>query len=208
MPATLKCAIDGPYLVQGLDRLTNSKGESLEVKGTVALCRCGGSASKPFCDGTHKRNAFSGARIADGGNDRDGEYRAPGVVLRDNRSICAHAGHCTEGLPAVFREEGKPWIDAGGANSAAIAAVVARCPSGALRLDATGAEPAAPPGQPRIAIEKDGPYAVTGDVAFVDAPWAQGADKHRFTLCRCGASRNKPYCDGSHWDAGFKDEKN
>ena len=56
-------------------------------------------------------------------------------------------------------------------------------------------------------VTKDGPYAVEGavDIELNGGAWGQGASPDRFTLCRCGASKNKPFCDGSHWDAGFKD---
>jgi CDGSH-type Zn-finger protein len=208
MATTIECRPDGPYLVKGLDKVTNSRGEEIAVEATVALCRCGGSASKPFCDGTHKRNGFSGARISDGARDRVREYRAAGITIRDNRSICAHAGACTDGLPAVFRESAQPWIDPAGAPAQAIAALVARCPSGALGCSVEGDAASAAPGPPRVAIEKNGPYAVRGAVELVDAAWARGAAKDRYTLCRCGGSNNKPFCDGSHWERGFTDEKN
>jgi CDGSH-type Zn-finger protein len=208
MSVTIECKADGPYLVKGLAKVTNSKGEAIATESTVALCRCGGSANKPFCDGTHKRNGFSGARLSDGARDQVVTYRAAGITISDNRSICAHAGYCTDGLPEVFREEGQTWIDPSGADAQAIAAVVARCPSGALNCSIDGGEAVVESGPPRVAIEKDGPYAVRGAVELLSAPWAQGAAKDRYTLCRCGASKNKPFCDGSHWDRGFKDERN
>jgi len=49
---------------------------------------------------------------------------------------------------------------------------------------------------------------VTGSVALVDARWGEGASREHYTLCRCGASKNKPFCDGSHWDARFTDDRN
>ena len=203
---TIECRPNGPYLVKGLDELSRSSGEALRTEPVVALCRCGGSATKPFCDGTHKKNGFSDARVGGGEPDRADVYQAPGITLRDNRSICAHAGHCTDGLATVFKYGSEPWIDAAGATPQAIAAVVARCPSGALSCTLDGqSSPAAEPGPGRVTVEKDGPYAVRGPVALVNAPWASGAAKDRYTLCRCGQSKNKPFCDGTHWDAGFKD---
>ena len=209
MSLTIECAPDGPYLVKGLDILMNSRGQRLAAGATMALCRCGGSATKPFCDGTHKSNGFSGARLSDDRDDVCKSFRGPGITIRDNRSICAHAGHCTDGLPGVFKERSKPWIDPAGGAVEAIVAVIASCPSGALSgsLDAKG-EVVVEAGPPRIAITKDGPYAVRGNVELAGARWAQGAPKDRYTLCRCGASKNKPFCDGSHWELGFRDEKN
>ena len=59
-----------------------------------------------------------------------------------------------------------------------------------------------------IHIAENGPYVVNGEVDLIDIEWAEGAARQQFTLCRCGASKNKPFCDGSHWDSGFKDDKN
>lgn len=209
MSVTIGCAPDGPYLVKGLDILTNSRGETLATGATVALCRCGGSATKPFCDGTHKSNGFSGARLSDNSDDKCDAFRGPGITIRDNRSICAHAGHCTDGLPGVFKDGSEPWIDPAGGDAEAIVAVITRCPSGALSgsLDEKG-EVIVESGPPRIAITKDGPYAVRGKVELAGARWAQGAPKDRYTLCRCGGSKNKPFCDGTHWELGFEDAKN
>lgn len=204
MAITIECKPDGPYLVKGLEDLADSAGGPVAHDAVFALCRCGGSANKPFCDGTHRQNGFSGARLADGGGgDKLETYRAPGITIRDNRSICAHAGICTDRLASVFKYGSEPWIDGAGAGPDAIAAVIDRCPSGALSYGVQGM-PAAKPLAPRVAITRDGPYAVTGPVELVNAPWAQGASRDRYTLCRCGASRNKPFCDGSHWDVGFK----
>ena len=57
---TIECSEDGPYLVRNLEKLQNSRGEPLPTRRTIALCRCGGSANKPFCDGTHKKIGFVG----------------------------------------------------------------------------------------------------------------------------------------------------
>jgi CDGSH-type Zn-finger protein len=54
-------------------------------------------------------------------------------------------------------------------------------------------------------VTKDGPYAVSGGIELAGVSFGDGASQEHYTLCRCGASKNKPFCDGSHWDAGFKD---
>jgi CDGSH-type Zn-finger protein len=208
MSATIECRPNGPYLVKGEVALVNSRGEAIAAEAVFALCRCGGSANKPFCDGTHKKNGFSGARTGDGGDDRVRSYRGARIVIHDNRSLCAHAGLCTDGLPAVFREEGSPWIEAGAAGAEAILETVSKCPSGALSCEVDGAPVPAPERPPAILVGKDGPYSVTGGVTLVDARWGDGASREHYTLCRCGASKNKPFCDGSHWDAHFSDDRN
>ena len=202
--ATIEIRQDGPYAVQGLAALTDAAGKAIACAGSVKLCRCGGSASKPFCDGTHRRNGFSGARIADGSADKVRSYAGPGITIHDNRSICAHAAHCTAGLDTVFRYGMRPWIDAAAAPVQRIVEAVRRCPSGALTCTIDGAGPADEVSPPAITVTKDGPYAVTG-VALPSVAFAKGAPPDRYTLCRCGASKNKPFCDGSHFDAGFED---
>ncbi len=205
---TIEGRENGPLVVKGLGRLTNSQGGELEVKPVMALCRCGGSANKPFCDGTHKSNGFTSARLSDGSKDRRRNYAGRKITIHDNRGICAHAGHCTEGLAGVFNSEASPWINSDGATVDEIIAVVRRCPSGALSYSIDGVEATDPGGEPAVAVSKDGPYEVSGHMELIGAPFASGASHEHYTLCRCGASKNKPFCDGSHWDAEFKDDKN
>ena len=59
----IECSPNGPYLVSGLSEFRNSKGEGLPTKKVTALCRCGGSSNKPYCDGTHAKLGFSSVRI-------------------------------------------------------------------------------------------------------------------------------------------------
>ena len=202
---TIECKPDGPYLVRNLEDLKDSRGDSIETKPVIALCRCGGSANKPFCDGTHKGNGFSGAKLADAGADKVQSYAGKKITIHDNRSICAHAGHCTDGLSAVFKYKSEPWIDPDGAAVAEIIAAVRNCPSGALSCTVDGVESREAQRDPSITVCKDGPYEVAGGVQLPGQPLGKGASTNRFTLCRCGASKNKPFCDGTHWSIGFKD---
>jgi CDGSH-type Zn-finger protein len=204
---TIECKANGPYLVRNLDDLRDWRGDRIETKPVMALCRCGGSASKPFCDGTHQKNGFSGARLAEPGADKRETYRGDGITIHDNRSICAHAGHCTDGLGAVFRYQREPWIDPAGGAVEAIIETIRRCPSGALSYSVDGIEGRAQQRAPAIAVTRDGPYAVTGGAQLLEQSWAQGASTEHYTLCRCGGSKNKPFCDGTHWRIGFKDER-
>jgi CDGSH-type Zn-finger protein len=200
---------DGPYLVKGLSRLEKPSGEALPAEPVMALCRCGDSGNKPFCDGTHAVNDFSGRNQADQAKDRRKDYAGKGVTIHDNRSLCAHAAHCTERLPAVYRQKQRPWIDPDGAEVQAVVESVRACPSGALSYSLGGAEHRDQERGPAIRLERDGPYQVTGSVDLRgELRWGEGASREHYTLCRCGASRNKPFCDGSHWSKPFKDEKN
>ena len=199
---------DGPYLVINLQHFSNRKG-AIEAGATVALCRCGGSANKPFCDGTHGKIRFSSPKLEGRVPDEREDYEAEKITIHDDRSICAHAGTCTDELSSVFRLKEEPWIDPQGASLEEIIETIRKCPSGALSYTVDGVEyrdqekgPAA------IFVSPNGPYVVTGGPQLLDTPRGVHASKERFTLCRCGGSQNKPFCDGSHWNNDFTDDKN
>jgi CDGSH-type Zn-finger protein len=202
---TIECKANGPYLVKGLEALRNSRGENIPTEPVIALCRCGGSANKPFCDGTHRKNGFSGAKLADGSADKRETYRGRSIAIHDNRGICSHAGHCSDGLAAVFKYRAEPWIDPDGATVEAIVETIRKCPSGALSYTLDGVEHRDRQQDPAITVTKDGPYAIVGGARLTGEAWGSGASTEHYTLCRCGASKNKPFCDGTHWSIGFRD---
>jgi CDGSH-type Zn-finger protein len=199
---------DGPYKVEGGLELVNADGQVVSIEDKAFLCRCGGSRNKPFCDGTHARNGFSGTEVADRGPiaKRQDVYRGNGITINDDRSVCAHAGECTDKLPSVWKLGTEPWIDPQGAGVEQIADVVRRCPSGALGY-ALGDVPASVEEdlEPSVRASKDGPYQVRGGVQVTSADGGGYERRNRQTLCRCGGSKNKPFCDGTHWHIGFKD---
>ena len=205
---TISPVKDGPYKVQAVENFSNSKGDILEARPVMFLCRCGGSANKPFCDGTHKGNGFSSDKLTDGSADRRDDYVGKDLTIHDNRGICSHAAFCSDKLAAVFKLGTEPWIDPDGADGQAIMETIRKCPSGALGYVFEGAAYQEPQGEPRITVSKDGPYFVRGDVALDDVAWSAGADKRRYALCRCGASATKPFCDGSHGRVEFQDDGN
>lgn len=201
---------DGPLIVEGLEEFRNSRGEPIRARKSMRLCRCGNSSTKPYCDSTHKRVGWTDAKGGDRVPDHLDRYAGPEVTILDNRGICSHAGFCTRGLPAVWRSGVEPWIDPGAAPGGDIVATIRRCPSGALNVEPApgGSLPAAPdPGRPRIEITRNGPYRIRGGVALDGVAFGEGASREHFTLCRCGHSANKPFCDGSHWYAGFRDDE-
>ncbi len=205
---TITPSENGPYLVGDLGSLSNSKGSSLETKPKIALCRCGGSANKPFCDGTHAKNGFSSELTTDGSLNKRDSYDGETVTVHDNRGICAHAGRCTDGLPAVFRMKVEPWIYPNAAPRDDVVSTVSLCPSGALSHSIGGAERRDQDREAGILVSKNGPYVVTGGPKLVDTERGEGASTEHFTLCRCGGSKNKPFCDGTHWHIKFEDDKN
>lgn len=201
---SIECTRNGPYLVRGLERLEGLReGERHATRTVTALCRCGRSGNKPYCDGTHSRIGFRDDKSDDREPDRRLSYEGRGVTIHDNRGICAHAGFCTDALPSVFRSGEDPWIDGGGAEPERIVEVVRRCPSGALSYSRDGVEHREWGGESRIIVVPGGPYAVKGGAELAGASFGDGATTDHFDLCRCGQSRNKPFCDGSHWDVSF-----
>ncbi len=198
---------DGPFLVQNIRLFANQKG-SIDSRETMALCRCGESANKPFCDGTHANIGFSSSKLDGRLDDQRDSYVGRKITIHDNRSICAHAGVCTDRLAAVFRLRQEPWIDPDAASEDEIRATVEACPSGALSCTVDDVETGDQPGEPAIFVAPNGPYVVSGGPDLVDTSCAEGASKKQFTLCRCGGSKNKPFCDGTHWNIDFKDDQN
>ncbi len=188
--------------------LLGHRGGGIEAPEAYSLCRCGGSQNKPFCDGAHKSNNFNGQEFAskDTMADRAEQCVGDGITIHDDRSRCAHAGVCTDELGAVFKLGVEPWIDAKGAPVDEIIRVVSTCPSGALSYSLSDSpEPVENLAGPSITVASDAPLAVRG--LTVVAGDGEEYDAHeRRTLCRCGGSRNKPFCDGSHWYMGFKHE--
>lgn len=198
---------NGPYRVEGGIEVKRPDGETVSTKEAF-LCRCGHSSNKPFCDGTHKKIGFEGAESADHGSyaERRDAYKGEEITIYDDRSICAHAGECTDGLPPVWKLGTEPWIDPKGASSEKIVAVVERCPSGALTYARSDSgDVAEAESSPAIEASKDGPYHLRGSIEVHSSGGQAYEQRQRQTLCRCGGSKNKPFCDGSHWKIGFED---
>lgn len=200
---------DGPFRVEGATSITRMlDGVAVELKPTAFLCRCGGSQNKPFCDGTHSRNGFTGAQDPDRVADHVDSYTSGDqrITIHDNRGLCAHAGVCTDNLAQVFRLRTEPFVDPDGATAEEIIAVIEQCPSGALSYTLDGAGHADPSGPTTIAYPPGGPYVISGEVELVDIDLPAGASGDHCTLCRCGASQNKPFCSGKHWYVDFDED--
>jgi CDGSH-type Zn-finger protein len=202
----------GPYLVTNVD-LVDWLGAPIKAPPTVALCRCGASATKPWCDGSHVTSGFTDAKDAKRVPDRLDAYQANQATVTDNRGTCAHSGFCTDQLSAAFRAGKEPFVDAGGARIDEILRAVRACPSGALGLQLHGDTSAGQANQSRatvIEVSRDGPYRVRGGVALHDVSGGDvarnaGSSAEHYSLCRCGHSLNKPFCSGMHWYVDFKD---
>ncbi|RNI13863.1 hypothetical protein EFE42_07105 [Methanohalophilus sp. RSK] len=204
----IKVSKDGPYIVSNLNTLRNSKGVFIETKPTIAMCRCGGSGNKPFCDGTHMKNGFSGEKKEDRVPDKMDTYKGKAITIHDNRGVCSHRGHCTDNLPSVFRMGVEPWIDPDGADPEEIARVIRMCPSGALSYTMDGQLHKDYPHNAEVFVAKNNAYNVVGNIELEDPDGSNPETQDHYCLCRCGNSKNKPFCDGSHWYVEFEDEKN
>ena len=202
-----------------VENLRNSKGEPLSTVSGVALCRCGASKNKPFCDGTHGMIGFSSENKKEDENNNDHHmakdkrknYVGKTITIHDNRKICSHAAECVNNLPSVFKLNARPWINPDAAEIEEIIDTIRKCPSGALSYSLDEIEYRdQSERKPMITVSKDGPYHVTGSIDLIgdNIQWAEGASKEHYTLCRCGASNNKPFCDGMHRTVNFKDDKN
>jgi CDGSH-type Zn-finger protein len=222
--AKVVIALNGPYLVSGSVPLAvetiepNAEGQSWEwVAGRgipagerYALCRCGASANKPFCDGTHARNGFDGTETASRApfNEQAKTLEGPGMILQDAEALCAFARFCdvADTIWQSIEHVDDP------AQRELVIHEATHCPSGRLvvRDAATGAahEPAF---APAIGLVEDpaksasGPLYVRGEIPIFSGDGTAYEVRNRVALCRCGASRNKPFCDGSHVDAAFVD---
>jgi hypothetical protein len=125
------------------------------------------------------------------------------MVMTDDRSLCANAGHCGDRFTTVWEmiaDTGDPAV------RARVQHMVSLCPSGRLAWasarDAADVEPAYPP---EVALVRDGPVWVRGGLTVESADGTAYEVRNRVTLCRCGGSRNKPFCDGTHGRIGFQE---
>jgi CDGSH-type Zn-finger protein/uncharacterized Fe-S cluster protein YjdI len=134
------------------------------------------------------------------------EYRGGKIVVTYDVERCIHARECVLGMPAVFDPDRRPWVDPDAGDADALAGVVARCPTGALHFARTDNGPAeAVPERNAIALVADGPLYASGDIEIIRPGEDPPLKDMRVAFCRCGASTNKPFCDGSHDEAGFRD---
>ena len=215
LPPGIVTAKNGPYLITNAAAVRDPLGEPLTLPPQLALCRCGASAMKPFCDGAHATSGFTDDKDPQRVPDQRDTYPGEQVTIFDNRGICQHSGLCTDRLATAFRTSQEPFVAPSGGRMDELVRAVRDCPSGALSLafdtveardltDWHGVREQA------IEITQDGPYRVTGglpltDAAGADVPRAAGSSREHYALCRCGHSQNKPFCSGMHWYVEFRD---
>jgi CDGSH-type Zn-finger protein len=216
---------DGPYVVSGQIPLAQQiigadaeggserwiEGKSFPVRERYSLCRCGQSGNKPFCDGTHAKIGFEGietasrqpyltqARFFDG----------PTMLLSDMESLCAFGRFCDP--------SGKVWNQVRRTDEPEVRAMFVRqvenCPAGRLvAWDKDTRKPVEKELPVSIGVVEDpeqecsGPLWLRGGIGVVSSDGFEYEVRNRVTLCRCGQSSNKPFCDGTHASIKFKDD--
>ncbi len=133
-------------------------------------------------------------------------YRSEKITVSFDLERCIHSRECVRGLPEVFDAEKRPWIQPDKSDPDRVAEVVMRCPTGALqfeRRDGGAEEPV--PKENIVAVAVNGPLYVRGNIEIKDSTGTILLEDTRVALCRCGESKNKPFCDNSHKQASFRD---
>jgi CDGSH-type Zn-finger protein len=216
--ARVKVTRNGPYLVSGevpisqQEITTDKQGTPIQwtkrkkypAAKNCALCRCGRSKNKPYCDGAHALNEFDGTETADNEPylEKPDIVEGPELKLVDVKELCASARFC--------HKDGGIWNLVHKSDDAAAKGTAceeaANCPSGRLVVvDKKTGRLAEPRLEPSIFIIEDpamgvsGPIWVRGGIPVESVKGKTYKVRNRLTLCRCGKSQNKPFCDSSHY---------
>ena len=212
----VKIVENGPYLVSGGLPLSEQtiatdadgqchgweEGKKYSPGRNYSLCRCGQSKAAPFCDGTHSKIQFDGTEQVQPGSylEQATVLEGPGLTLTDVEDFCADARFCQRagGIWELTRRS-----DDAAARDCAIEEAC-DCPSGRLTVWDRDGNPIEPYFEPSIVLVQDDPAGKTGPIwvrGGVPVESAEGNTyevRNRVTLCRCGRSSKKPFCDGSH----------
>jgi CDGSH-type Zn-finger protein len=217
----IKITKDGPYIVSGNVPLSEKiitpkgkgyvfeEGRELPQSEVYSLCRCGKSKNKPFCDGSHEKSGFIGTETAskDKYEDRAELIKGQNLDLLDDYR-CARARFC-------HREDGDAWElteNSGNPKNKEEAIHAAKdCPSGRLVAVEKSGKAIEPEYEPSIEIIQDPEKRVSSGIfvkGYIPIESADGTlyeTRNRLMLCRCGKSRNQPFCDAEHIHVKFKD---
>ena len=220
----IKVTPQGPYEVENVDKITlysikpDAAGASEEyvaeksfeiTENPVHLCRCGRSKNAPFCDGSHQHAEWDGTETASFEPILNGAeaIEGPNLTLMDNEAYCAYARFCdAKGRIWNLVQMGEEATDKQAIKEAF------HCPAGRLMMfDNQSGKQMEPQLEQEIGVLEDpaigcsGPLYVKGGIE-VESVEGQGYEKrNRQTLCRCGHSHNKPFCDGSHAALRYQD---
>ncbi|MGE5422486.1 MAG: (4Fe-4S)-binding protein [Ignavibacteriales bacterium] len=149
------------------------------------------------------------------------EYKTDQIVVQWFPELCSHAAKCWQTLPEVFKPEEKPWINLEAATPEDLIKCIDKCPSAALQYylpEGSKVDPNTAKGtgwvdydKERAAIVKirvinNGPLMVDGPTSLTSSDGKVIKEGSKLVLCRCGLSKNKPFCDGAHAREGWKAE--
>jgi CDGSH-type Zn-finger protein len=215
--AKITVSRNGPYIVTGRVPLSTSEicnddqgycrtwreVKRYPLQEKYALCRCGQSKNKPFCDGTHANINFDGTEAEDRQpfDEAAVVIRGPALTLADNEHLCVHARFCMRagGIWNLVEQSDDPE-----ARKTAIEEAC-NCPSGRLVItDNESGKEIEPEFEKSIVVieypprGEHGPLWVRGGIPIESADGKPYEIRNRVTICRCGRSENKPFCDGSH----------
>jgi len=207
---------NGPYLVSGGIPISEQiigtddegysrkwhKGKEFAAQENYTLCRCGSSKKKPFCDGTHMKVKFNGTETASRESylDQAEEIDGPELKLTDAEVLCAYARFCDRA--------GGIWNLTGNSEDSEAKETAieesGNCPSGRLVVWHKQGKAIEPEFEQSLGLVEDpqegvtGPIWVRGGIPVGSADGTTYEIRNRVTLCRCGKSSNKPFCDSSH----------
>ncbi|MBK6339796.1 MAG: (4Fe-4S)-binding protein [Bacteroidetes bacterium] len=130
-------------------------------------------------------------------------YSNDDITIKWDASKCIHSAICIKGLPTVFNSRERPWIKMDGASTDQIKKQVLSCPSGALSINQEKTKEKMSETNVCVTVIPNGPLMVAGTIQVKDKDGSECTKEEKSFLCRCGASENKPYCDGQHKKVGF-----
>lgn len=215
---------NGPYLVSGNLPLGKEiamtgkepepekwvKGKKYPQKKFYALCRCGQSKNKPYCDGTHLKVNFQCEETASRKTylNQAKKLKGPELDLTDAPSLCSVARFC--------HLSGGTWNNVQNSDNPRAKKIAIQtacnCPSGRLVVwDKKTGKAIEPKFKVSVSLIEDqqakvsGPIWLKGGISLESEDGKKYETRNRMTLCRCGQSQNKPFCDGSHLEAHFND---
>ncbi len=192
-PISLTVLDNGPLKISASELTLSYCGEPLQVEAgkDVYVCRCGESKNPPFCDGSHAKTGFV-AEPPEGKKKALHVWEGKTIRTFFNPNTCMHALYCKP-----LTELRKRELEGDSEAAVEIARVVQSCPSGALSFESTDVPVPAPSQGPDVEIMEGGEVRIQCQFE-INAELGERQDNGRATLCRCGLSKNKPWCDGGH----------